>query len=324
LYYKEKYLADNPNATEQEAIQYAADKAADQAEKTQQSGDVVNKDVLQTGSKAARIFSMFTSSARALWRMEMNAYRQLYRAATGKAYKGTVRGSLRDLLIYHVAMPMAVQFITSGMPWLLRDPDDEDKTDMLRAMLIGNMNSVFVLGDIFTSIQEHMSDAPWAGEAKSLPVLNQANDIIYSAKKYYDYQEKIDGLTKRSQRKEREEYEIKQAEVVEKLMIQMGEMFTGMPVSNLAKFGDNLSKIGEAEDNGEMIMRLLNYSEYQIQRGKPEEKPRKGISKRDMKLYFPEMYEDLYGKGGTLYDIEQDKKELRQEMREMEKEARGQ
>ena len=321
LYYKEQFLKDNPNATEQDAMTYAAKKAAIQANKTQQSSNTQDKDYFQTGNKGLRFLSMFQSSARALWRMETNAFRQLFRAVTGKAYKGTVRGAVRDIMLYHVMLPMLVQFITNGLQGLLREPDDDDKYDMLRAALLGNFNSVFVLGQLAVIARDRFTDAPWAGELPSLPILIQANDVIDYVVKYSEYTGKAEELYKYADRKEREEYELKASEQMEKAVIALGEVITGIPVGNINKLSNNLQKIGESEDTGETVMRLLNYSEYTIQRGKPEEKKTKGMSKRDMKMYFPEMYEDLYGEGGALYDIEQDKKEMRQELREMEKEA---
>ena len=321
LYYKEQFLKDNPNATEQDAMTYAAKKVAIQANKTQQSSNPQDKDYFQTGNKAHRFLSMFQSSARALLRMETNAFRQLFRAVTGKAYKGTVRGAVRDIMLYHVMLPMLVQYISNAIQGLLREPDDDDKYDMLWAALLGNFNSVFVLGQFAIIARDRLTDAPWAGELPSLPILIQANDVIDYVVKYSEYTGKAEELYKYADRKEREEYELKASEQMEKAVIALSEVITGIPVGNINKFSNNLQKIGESEDTGETIMRLLNYSEYTIQRGKPEEKKTKGMSKRDMKMYFPEMYEDLYGEGGALYDIEQDKKEMRQELREMEKEA---
>ena len=321
LYYKEKFLKDNPKATEQDAMTYAAKKAAVEANRTQQSSNPQDKDYYQTGNKALRFLSMFQSSGRALWRMQTNAFRQLFRAVTGKAYKGTVRGAVRDIMLYHVMLPLLVQYISNGLQGLLREPDDDDKYDMLRAALLGNFNSVFVLGQLAIIAKDRFTDAPWAGELPSLPILIQANDVISYVAKYSEYSGKAEELYKYADRKEREEYELKASEQMEKAVIALSEVITGIPVGNINKFSNNLQKIGESEDTGEAILRLLNYSEYVIQRGKPEEKKTKAISKRDMKMYFPEMYEDLYGKGGALYDIEQDKKEMRQELREMEKEA---
>jgi hypothetical protein len=46
------------------------------------------------------------------------------------------------------------------------------------------------------------------------------------------------------------------------------------------------------------------------------------MSKEDMKTYFPDMYNDLYGPGGSLYDIELIKKEIRKEKEKLRKEIK--
>jgi hypothetical protein len=48
----------------------------------------------------------------------------------------------------------------------------------------------------------------------------------------------------------------------------------------------------------------------------------KKMSKEDMKTYFPDMYNDLYGPGGSLYDIELIKKEIRKEKEKLRKEIK--
>jgi hypothetical protein len=48
----------------------------------------------------------------------------------------------------------------------------------------------------------------------------------------------------------------------------------------------------------------------------------KKMSKEDMKTYFPNMYNDLYGPGGSLYDIELIKKEIRKEKEKLRKEIK--
>lgn len=44
------------------------------------------------------------------------------------------------------------------------------------------------------------------------------------------------------------------------------EPASGIPVANIAKFGENYSKLatGDVDDFGEALLRLFNYSEYAI------------------------------------------------------------
>jgi len=46
------------------------------------------------------------------------------------------------------------------------------------------------------------------------------------------------------------------------------------------------------------------------------------MTKEDMKKYFPDMYNDLYGPGGSLYDIELMEKEIEKEQKKIEKEMK--
>jgi len=46
------------------------------------------------------------------------------------------------------------------------------------------------------------------------------------------------------------------------------------------------------------------------------------MSKEDMKKYFPDMYNDLYGPGGSLYDVEQMKKEINREQEKIKKQIK--
>ena len=48
------------------------------------------------------------------------------------------------------------------------------------------------------------------------------------------------------------------------------------------------------------------------------------IGKEDMKRYFPDMYKNLYEPGGTLYDAEQIKKEMRKEKERIKREIKDQ
>ena len=93
-------------------------------------------------------------------------------------------------------------------------------------------------------------------------------------------------------------------------------MTFGVPAKNLDKFGDNYSKIinGETKDFGEVILRILNYSEYQIN-GRPKKSAKKKpMTKTEMKMYFPDLYD-------AMEDLENPQiKQMEKEMRDLEKE----
>jgi hypothetical protein len=54
-----------------------------------------------------------------------------------------------------------------------------------------------------------------------------------------------------------------------------------------------------------------------------EKKPEvKGMNKEDMKRYFPQMYNEMYGPGGSMYDVEQMKKEIRKEKEKLKRQMK--
>ena len=68
---------------------------------------------------------------------------------------GTFVQNLRQLVMYHVVMPAFYQWVASGFPNLLTilDEDEEDdRNDMVRAMIIGNLNALFIVGEIIEGI----------------------------------------------------------------------------------------------------------------------------------------------------------------------------
>jgi hypothetical protein len=112
-------------------------------------------------------------------------------------------------------------------------------------------------------------------------------------------------------------------EKAEKYMMKIVDALadvTGIPYANLRKMFKNLSAIPDSENPQEAILRLLNYGEYTINKGKAEKG--ESMSKSDMKKFFPELYEDVYGEGTPYYEAKKMKDELKKEKKEMMEEAR--
>ena len=53
---------------------------------------------------------------------------------------------------------------------------------MIRAAVLGNLNGVFVLGDILGSIADLIQGKPWAGEVNSIPLFIQTADVFKALK----------------------------------------------------------------------------------------------------------------------------------------------
>ncbi len=301
-YYKAEFKKKNPNATEQEAIDHAVIKFERDTKRTQQSGDLQDKDMYQTANPVLRALNMFLTSPKQYLRKEIQASRSLWRKlkAWDKSQgKGTITENIRTLVTFHVVLPVFFQWLTIGLPGVGRDFDDEeDKDDLLRAAIIGNINAIFIIGDMFNYLGDLLTGKEYAGQMKSVGILNQASRLTILAKRA-------------SKIKDPE----KAAEAWQKFQLEVVSL-SGLPASNVAKIVKNVQKLIEGGmDPGEAMLRLLNFSEYQIE-GPTKKKKKKQIklTKKEMKKYFPELYDEME----ELRDLEyeEEMKELKAQQRE--------
>lgn len=256
-YYKEKYM--KSGMSEKMAIKAAVQRVERQIKTTQQSNDIQDKDFLQTSSPLMRMLNLFMSSPRALLRKEIISARNLYRKMSGQASKGTTKENLRTFFTYHVAIPMLFQYVSLGLPGLLRGWRDDDTEELGWAALLGNINALFALGDIAVSIKDVATNKPWAGDMRQIPIFQSIGDVVDSYKRFNDA---VEDDTKQKH--------------LTKMFVQLGEYGTGIPIANIKKFGENYSKLatGDVDDFGEAMLRFFNYSEYVIE-GPPNKKKNK-------------------------------------------------
>ena len=116
-YYKDQALKDGK--TEQEAIDIAIRKFEKDTKRTQQSSDLQDKDIYQTGHPFQRAANFFLSTPRQYLRKDIQAMRSLFRkvAAWDKnAGKGSRGENIRTLLMYHIYMPLLFQYVSMGLP----------------------------------------------------------------------------------------------------------------------------------------------------------------------------------------------------------------
>jgi hypothetical protein len=132
----------------------------------------------------------------------------------------------------------------------MSDWDEEDGEDILRAAIIGNLNSLFIVGDIVQGITDHIQDKSYADRDKTLPVFALFGEIGRQFSKSTTTQDPE-----------------KRHEAFMSLMTRLGELVTGgkIPMYNLRRMYMNLEKAGEATDEKEAVLRLLNYSDYVIE-----------------------------------------------------------
>ena len=265
VYYKNEFKKNNPKATEQEAINHAIRLFERDTKRTQQSTDLQDRDYFQTKGAFSRAMNMFLTQPKQYLRQEVYAIREFYRllASGGKQGKGTKWQHTRVFLTYHVVLPMLFQWVANGLPGFLADWDEEDESDLARAAILGNINGLFIIGDIISNGADLWQRKPESFlEAKNLTILTQSQ-IFY--KKFNRYL-----MTKDPDKKEQRLMEL----------IMEGAQFTGLPANNLRKIYLNAEELVEGgEDPARVIMRLFNYSEYQIQ----SEKERNAKKKKDLK-----------------------------------------
>ena len=253
-YYKDQAL--KQGMTEQEAIEYAIKKFENDTKNTQQSSDLQDKDYYQTSDPITRSFNMFLTTPKQYLRKEISSIRNLYRkikAMDRKAGKGTVGQNLRQFAMYHFAMPMLFQYVAMGLPGILRDRREGDEEDLARAAIIGNLNALFIVGDLFNTAGDLWTGKPWAASPKSIALLETSATFTR--------------LIERIQKTKNPE---KKAELSNKLFLEAVSL-SGFPAANLNKLSKNYQElIDGGEDPGTAILRLFNFSDYVIEgpRGK--------------------------------------------------------
>ena len=294
-YYKQKFAEQFPNLTEQQIIEKAVAKVEAQITSTQQSSDVVDKDFFQTGGSLMRGLNVFLSSPKALFRKEVVAVRNLYRKMAGKESKGSVKDNLRTLVTYHVAVPMLFQYVSLGFPGLLREWREDDEDELMWAAILGNINAVFILGDIFTSVRDIVLDKPWASSVTNIPTLSVIGALAQDLQK----------LSGAKTEETTDKY-------LWKFLIGASEISTGVAVNNLKKFGENIYKVAnkETEDIGEDILRVLNYGDYTISGANQKlSEEMKALKKED-----PEMFKYVMEMKKEAKKQEEEAEKIKQEL----------
>ena len=281
LYHKDQYKAKNPKATEEEVIKYAIRKFERETDKAQQSSDIASKDLFQTAGDLTRAFNLFLTTPKQYQRKVNSSIRQIYRKTKGMPSKGTLKDNLRNLFVYHVWLPVVFQYVTLGLPGILSGFDEEDKEDLIRAAILGNINAFFVVGGIISSAADYIQGKPWAGRVQSLPVINVSQNLL-------DYLNKA--LTSKNQDTRNK--------FTEKLITE-ALMMGGIPAATLMKLSKNWSDVitGKTDGAGESILKLLGYSDYVVTGGNKNKEIDKKLSKRpeykQLKKTNPKLYNAL-------------------------------
>jgi hypothetical protein len=190
------------------------------------------------------------------------------------------------------------QWVSAGLPGLLRGMNDEDEKELGMAAILGNLNALFILGKVAETLKDVKLNKPWAKTPSTIPILGQTAALA----DLYMRTQKAKGA--------------KKEEAMNKFMAEAIAV-TGIPAPQLRKFMKNFSTIGDSKSAGEFILKLFNFSEYQ-QRGGNKSKDFK-LTKTELKRYFPELYPDVE-EGGPMEDYLKIQKEAKAEEKRLRKE----
>ena len=258
-YYKAEFKKNNPDATEQQAIDHAIERFEEDTKETQQSKDIQDKDWWQQQGPILRSLQMFVSAPRQMVRQEFAGLRMMGKSFKQKNAKDGVKlfgKGFRKFSTFHVVLPMFFQYVALGLPGLMKPMDDEDEEDLLRAAILGSFNSLFALGDVLNIVADTAQGKPWAGASRDLAPISLIKELT--------------DLQKRASNTKDEE---KKAELTRRLYSRAAEIGLrlttkqSIPIYNLTKWAKNVDELSKGEDPGKAFLRLFNYSEYQISGG---------------------------------------------------------
>ncbi len=266
-YYKDQYKKRNPQATEQEVIDYAIRKFERDTKSTQQSMDLQDRDYFQSSNSLMRSLNMFLTTPKQYFRKELSGLRKMRRGMRDMylAYKAKKAGvgdtkqirqsgeqvvdGFRQFVQYHVFMPLAFQYVTIGLPGIFRDRREGDEDDLKRAILLGNINALFIIGDLVMGAADMYQNKSYAG--------NQTGLVPYSR------MNRLANLYKWAQMSSPDSG--KRDKWMNKFYLELAEVFLRLPVGNMHRFYENIKKLDSVEDPREVALRLMNFSDYIIE-----------------------------------------------------------
>lgn len=275
-FYKAKFQKENPNATEQQAIDYAIRKFEKDVKSTQQSYDLQDRDIHQNRDPFSRGINMFLTTPKQYLRRSLTGYRQMIRAgkrfAKGETnkYAPNVVQAFSQMAFYHAFMPALFAYTSLGFPGLARDRRDDDDDTLMRAAFIGNMNALFLWGLVIEQFADSYTDKPWWRDTPSIPFFETATDMAVF----------VNLLGKANRSGLQEDYDKAYKELFEFINKN------GLPYSIIERWVNNLQKVinGETDGAGEDVLRIFNFSEYAISgRQKKAKKLKFGSSKKKSK-----------------------------------------
>lgn len=227
----------------------AAEKAFSKAsERTQQSTAALQLGTFQGASNSLlKLFTMFMTTPIQYQRTMDVAIRKAIQS--GKVSSSQTKQALKSVAIFHILLPQIFSALSSGFIGFWSD--DEEKREgfwkgQLRALLLGNFNSYFILGDGLELIANEVAGVkhPFQGEIES-PALKEI------AKLSKEFSDVLDDPTLKN--------------FID--VIISGSKISGIPVAPVIRQASGIQDAATGDLSvGESILKLLGFSDYSMGR----------------------------------------------------------
>jgi len=231
---KAKYM--NEGMSEADAIKKASEEF-DIYEESQQTRSAVHLSQAQlNASFGNRLVTTFKSSNILFLNQTIQSVNSISRSI--KAGKKPNKKDIKRLIMYHSVVNMAYQLVASGVTAFIRGDDEDAWSDLGRAAIMGNLNALFVVGDVINFIADQVQGKTF-GLSLGVGVYDQVERAIKGFFKEKDHMD----------------------EYVE-LMYFLGSLFR-MPLKNIENTVEGATELIETGDLDDFL-KTLGYSEYGI------------------------------------------------------------
>ena len=241
--YDQAIAAGKTEAQATKEANLAFSKASD---RTQQSSNILQLGNFQ-GDRFFKLFTMFMTTPIQYQRTMAVSVIKAFQAANKNPNKKS--DAIKSVVIFHVLLPQIFAAMSAGFVGFWSD--DEEKREefyngQLRALILGNFNSYFIVGDILEGIINTVAgvDHPFQGDIES-PVF----------KKMMTFGQDIQRLIQKGD-----------MEAITKMIISAGEL-AGLPVKPVLRQASNVVDVVEGETGPvESVFKLLGFSDYALGR----------------------------------------------------------
>jgi polyhydroxyalkanoate synthesis regulator phasin len=159
------------------AKQYAIRRFEEATKLSQQSTGIPDLSHFQRGNGLAKMATLYMTQPMSYFRQERKAFRDMYRGIKSKD-PVRIADATKRFIIYHVFLPALFQYVSNGLPGLIADWDDDDEEDMIRAMALGSLNGVFLIGNTFAYMADRLQKKPWANDGPDyIPAFKPVSEL---------------------------------------------------------------------------------------------------------------------------------------------------